>query len=93
MALNFSGVFTILLLLPTLRPCGFITDYLSNLLSGLFLSLDDSASLSHLPLGGEEPLEKEVATLSNILAWEIPWTEGDWQVTVHEVANGLDMTS
>ena len=23
----------------------------------------------------EEPLEKEMATHSNILAWEIPWTE------------------
>ena len=26
-------------------------------------------------LGGEEPLEKEMATHSSILAWEIPWTE------------------
>ena len=26
-------------------------------------------------LGGEDPLEKGVATHSNILAWEIPWTE------------------
>ena len=26
-------------------------------------------------LGGEDPLEKEVATHSSILAWEIPWTE------------------
>ena len=26
-------------------------------------------------LGQEDPLEKEMATLSNILAWEIPWTE------------------
>ena len=25
-------------------------------------------------LGGEDPLEKEMATHSNILAWEIPWT-------------------
>ena len=25
-------------------------------------------------LGQEEPLEKEMATHSNILAWEIPWT-------------------
>ena len=23
----------------------------------------------------EDPLEKEIATHSNILAWEIPWTE------------------
>ena len=26
-------------------------------------------------LGREDPLEKEMATHSNILAWEIPWTE------------------
>ena len=26
-------------------------------------------------LGGEEPLEKKIATHSSILAWEIPWTE------------------
>ena len=27
------------------------------------------------PLGREDPLEKEMATLSSILAWKIPWTE------------------
>ena len=38
-------------------------------------------SLSAMPetwvqfLGGEDPLEKEMATHSSILAWEIPWTE------------------
>ena len=26
-------------------------------------------------LGWENPLEKEMATPSSILAWEIPWTE------------------
>ena len=26
-------------------------------------------------LGREDPLEKEMATHSNILAWRIPWTE------------------
>ena len=26
-------------------------------------------------LGWEDPLEKEKATHSSILAWEIPWTE------------------
>ena len=26
-------------------------------------------------LGREDPLEKEMAALSNILAWEIPWTK------------------
>ena len=28
-----------------------------------------------LSLGQEDPLEKEMATLSSILAWEVPWTE------------------
>ena len=27
------------------------------------------------PLGREDPLEKEMATRSSILAWRIPWTE------------------
>ena len=40
--------------------------------------------LKHLPpmretrvhsLGWEDPLEKEIATHSSILAWRIPWTE------------------
>ena len=26
-------------------------------------------------LGWEDPLEKEIATHSSILAWRIPWTE------------------
>ena len=26
-------------------------------------------------LGQEDPLEKEMATHSSVLAWEIPWTE------------------
>ena len=26
-------------------------------------------------LGQEDPLEEEMATYSNILAWKIPWTE------------------
>ena len=28
-----------------------------------------------LSLDQEDPLEKDMATHSNILAWEIPWTE------------------
>ena len=28
-----------------------------------------------LSLGQDAPLEKEMATLSSILAWRIPWTE------------------
>ena len=40
-------------------------------------------------MGQEDPLEKEMATLSSILAWEIPWKEGpgglNWRATVHRV--------
>ena len=28
-----------------------------------------------LSLGGEDPVEKEMATQYSILAWRIPWTE------------------
>ena len=31
--------------------------------------------------GLEDPLEKEMATHSSILAWRIPWTEEAWQAT------------
>ena len=50
--------------------------------------------LKHLPamretqvqsLGREDPLEKEMATHSSILAWRIPWTEEPGWATVHRV--------
>ena len=34
-------------------------------------------------LGGEDTLEKEMATHSNIPAWRIPWTEEPDGLTVH----------
>ena len=51
-------------------------------------------TVKHLPamletwvqsLGGKESLEKEMATHSSILAWEIPWTEEPGRL-VHGVA-------
>ena len=42
-------------------------------------------------LGWEDPLEKEMAINSSILAWRIPWTEEpDW-ATVHGITES-DMT-
>ena len=38
-------------------------------------------------LGWEDPLEKEMANLSSILAWKIPWTEEPGRLTVYGVAN------
>ena len=40
------------------------------------------------PLGWEDPLEKEVATHSSILAQKIPWTE---EPGVHGVAKKIDI--
>ena len=37
-------------------------------------------------LDWEDPLEKEAATHSSILAWKIPWTEEPGGATVHGVA-------
>ena len=34
-------------------------------------------------LGWEDPLEKEMAAHSSILAWKIPMDRGAWWVTVH----------
>ena len=34
-------------------------------------------------LGWEDPLEKQMAAHSSILAWKIPWTEESVQLTVH----------
>ena len=42
-------------------------------------------------IGWEDPLEKGMATHSNILAWRIPWAEEPWRATVHGVRK-LDMT-
>ena len=39
-------------------------------------------------LGWEDPLEKETATHSNILAWKLPWTEepgGMWSMELQGV--------
>ena len=43
-------------------------------------------------LGWEDALEKEMATHSRTLAWEIPWTEEPGGATVHGVTKGSDMT-
>ena len=37
-------------------------------------------------LGWEDPLEKEMAAHSNILAWKIPWMEKPGRLQVHGVA-------
>ena len=43
-------------------------------------------------LGGEDLLEKEMATQSSLIAWKNPMDRGAWWATVHEVAKELDIT-
>ena len=43
-------------------------------------------------LGGEDLLEKEMATQSSLIAWKNPMDRGAWWATVHEVAKESDMT-
>ena len=43
-------------------------------------------------LNWEDPLEKEMATHSSILAWEIPWTEAPDRLQPMGVAKDLDVT-
>ena len=59
-------------------------------------------TVKHLPamwetqvqsLGREDPLEKEMATHSSILAWRIPWMEESGGPTVHAVAKSWTQLS
>ena len=43
-------------------------------------------------LGQEDPLEKEMATYSSILAWKIPWTKEPGGLQVHGVAKESGIT-
>ena len=44
-------------------------------------------------LGWEDPLEKEMATHYNILAWKIPWTEEPAGLQSTRVTKEADTTS
>ena len=44
------------------------------MVKNLLANAEDTRDAGSIP-GSEDPLEKEMATHSNILAWEIPWTE------------------
>ena len=44
-------------------------------------------------LSWEDPLEKDMATHSSILAWEIPWTEEPSRTRIYRVTKESDMTA
>ena len=46
-------------------------------------SVQGTQEIQVRPLGGEDPLEEEMATPSSVLAWRIPWKEefdGPWSM-------------
>ena len=43
-------------------------------------------------LGGEDPLEEEMATYSSILAWKIPMDRGTWRAAVHGVTKSQTLS-
>ena len=71
----------------------FLSFHRTQILNSLILRLI-AQSVKNLPamqetqvqfLSQEDPLEKEMATHSSILAWRIPWTEEPEQAAVHGV--------
>ena len=71
-----------------------MTTFKHIILSAVYTLSKKLRLVKHLPamqetwvrsLGWEDPLEKEMAPHSSILAWRIPWTE-ELVATVHGVA-------
>ena len=58
------------------------------MVKNLFANAGDTRDVGSIP-GLEDPLEKEVAIHSSILAWEIPWTEepGGYNPWGHKVSD------
>ena len=67
-----------LLLTPPRNPLNYLTESL-NVITGFPGSSEGKKSACNAgdlsSITEEEPLEKETATHSSILAWKIPWTE------------------
>ena len=52
------------------------------------LAMQETQKTRVRSLGGEDPLEEEMATLSSILAWRIPMDRGAWRAPVYGVTKG-----
>ena len=69
-----------------MRGVGLTDDYRASLIAQLVKNPPAVQETLVQFLGQEDPLEKEIATHSDILAWRIPMDSGAWQATVHGVA-------
>ena len=69
-------VFPLLLwYLTSLVPYFFVRYFVTSLVAETVKRLPAMRETQVQSLGWEDPLEKEMATHSSILAWKIPWTE------------------
>ena len=59
---------------PSVFECMFVYE-LASLVAQMVKSLPAKWETWIRSLGGEDPLEEEMATHSSILAWRTPWTE------------------
>ena len=55
--------------------------------------MQEMLEMQVLSLSWEDPLEKEMATHSHILAWENSTNRGTWRATVQGVAEGQEQLS
>ena len=63
-----------------------LIEYGASLVAQLVKNLSAMQETPAWFLGREDPLEKETATHSSILAWRIPMDREAWLATVHGVA-------
>ena len=59
----------------TVHICICLDSFQASLVAQMVKNVPVIQEIQVQPLGQEDPLEKEVATHSSILAWETPWTE------------------
>ena len=71
--------------MPEDSECGFL-NLRASLVAQMVKNLPVMRETWIRSLGQEEPLEKEMATHSSILAWKIPMDRGVWWATVQGVA-------
>ena len=60
---------------PDIEQQGFPVAHWASLVAQMVKHLPTMRETQVRSLGWEDPLEKEMATPSSILAWRIPWTE------------------
>ena len=65
---------------------GYFTFIWASLEAQMVKNLPAMREASVQSLGWEDPLEKGMATSSNILAWRIPMDRGAWWATVQGVS-------